>query len=142
MAAPVDPERIAEVVVTASVRGDHVACEQYGITTRTLRRYRERMDKDPDVSATVRVKKQAVTDQWSAELASAIKDAIGFIKRACEAADPTDPAALHSVNGSLKILSDVAQAERFLDARLGPPATGDGASGSDDSGSEESPATH
>lgn len=139
MAAPVDPDRVASVIVEAAISGDAPTCERNGISTRTLRRYRERMDRDPDVSASVRVKKQAVTDKWSADLAGAIKDAISFIKRACVEADPTDPAALHSVNGSLKILSDVAQAERFLDARLGPPPSSDGADGGDDSESSGAP---
>jgi hypothetical protein len=119
-------ERAATILVEAAYFGDKQAADRYGVSVRTVERYRARMDEDDELSAFVAIKKQKFEDEWADELPGAIRASIRFLGRAAQEASAKDPQAIHSVAGSLKILADVALTKQVLDARLtgrGEPET-------------------
>jgi hypothetical protein len=128
-------ERAAKAVATAAVVGDGKAAELHNCSKRSLRRWRETLEDDASLAAAVRTEKETLDADWAEDLTPAIRKAISFLGKAAEDCDTKDPAAVHSVAGALKILTDVATARRVLDARLtrqarkategpGPVATG------------------
>jgi len=119
MPLPVSNERMARVIAESMYHGDRVVAERYGISLRTLQRYRRRYaDGDPDLAALVAQKKAALEREWASELAPAIREAIDYLRRAARDADTHDPNAIHAVAGALKILSEVALTREVLSARL------------------------
>ena len=125
-ARALDVDRAAMVLADALFYGDAKAAERGGVTTRTLRRWRQRMRRDPELSANVRVKKDALASRWANDLAVGIRSACDFIRRACIEGDPKNPDMLRSVAGSLKIMADASFAERMLSARMNPTQCGPG----------------
>lgn len=111
-------ERAATILVEAAFSNDKTAAEKYGVTTRTVQRYRDRLETDDELALLVAIKKQRFEDGWADELSGAIRSSIRFLQRAANEADPKDPAVIHAVAGSLKILADVTLTKKVLDARL------------------------
>ncbi|MCC6649093.1 MAG: hypothetical protein IT374_26430 [Polyangiaceae bacterium] len=125
MAKPgIDRERVATVLVEASLQGDKKTSERYDITTRTLQNWRNRLSQDVELSRLFAAKKKLATEEWASGLAPAIRGAIDFLHRATNDADVKDPAVIHAIAGALKILSGVAVTSRVLDARLARSAGG------------------
>jgi hypothetical protein len=111
-------DRAAAVLVEAAYFGDKAAADRYGITVRSVERYRERLDDDIELSAFVTIKKQEFEDRWAEELPAAIRASIRFLAKAANEADHKDAQTIYSVAGALKILADVTLTKRVLDARL------------------------
>jgi hypothetical protein len=118
MACKLNYDRAARILAEAAMFGDTRTAEKNGVTLQTLRNYRKRAETDGKLLQLLAREKEVLSKRWADDLVPAIRGAIDFIKRACQEADPKDYNALHSVNGSLKILSEVAMGERMLDARL------------------------
>jgi hypothetical protein len=111
-------ERAAVVLVEAAYYGDKAASERNGVTERTVRNYRERLNEDTELSASFLIKKQLFDESWADELPGAIRAGIQFLARAAREADPRDAQTIYSMAGALKILADVTLTKRVLDARL------------------------
>lgn len=119
MAAPnFNIERAAMLLVEAMYTSDKEVARKHKVSERTLRRYRERLDSDPELAALVRLKKEQADSDWSAGLFPAIRGALEFIARATKECDPSDPDAVHAISGALKITSEVAVTKQVIDARL------------------------
>lgn len=95
---------------------------RHGITDRTLRRYRERFGTDPRLTELVQQKRAVVNKAWANDLPSSIDKAIAFLGRAAEHANTGDPDAIHAIAGAAKILSEIQQVGRVIDARLAQQA--------------------
>jgi hypothetical protein len=128
-------ERAGKVLASAAIVGDAKAAELHNCSKRTIQDWRKRIEDDPSLAAACALEKEALDADWAESLTPAIRKAITFLGKAAESCDETDPAAVHSVAGALKILTDVATARRVLDVRLakqarkategfGPVATG------------------
>ena len=111
-------ERAATVLVDAAYMGDKGAAKKHGVTTRTIRRWRERLDTDVYLSSFVREKKILVDQGWASELPSAIRAAIRFVRESAKESKLGDPRATDSVASALEILAEVALTKEILDARL------------------------
>lgn len=116
----IDRERAARILAEAALVGDQKAADNHGICAKTLRRWRERMATDEQMSANVLKNKRRLEADWADKLPAAIRGAIAFLERASQESDPSDPESVHSVTGALKILTDVAIAKQIVDARLAP----------------------
>ena len=114
----VDPERVAQIVVDASLIGDEAAAKRHNVSTKTVGRYRDLAQSDEVVSKLVAAKWEAADKDWSVGLSSAIKAQIEFLNRAATSASHTDPEVIREVTGALKTLADVALTSRMLDARI------------------------
>jgi transposase-like protein len=106
------------VLVEAAFLGDKATSKKFGISTRTLQRWRKRLNEDGRLSSFVAQRKKELDKAWAEEMPIAIKASIDFIRRAAQEAAPNDPDAIHSIAGALKILSEVAMTREVLDARL------------------------
>jgi hypothetical protein len=164
--SPTKREKIATLIVEAATTSDKAVCAKYGITVRTLQRYRKLLDSaapeqaktdekapeevtkatetvaaTPSLSQLVADKKAKVEEGWADEIPGALREAIGFLRRAAKDASTKDPAAIHAVAGAMKLLSETSATWKVLDARLArqnrpvqpangsAPAGGAGASG-------------
>lgn len=117
-------ERIAEILCDAFIsRDDRKTAERHGITDRTLRNWRARLDSDPELSELFRSKKATASEGWADEVPGAMRASVAFLRSAAEQGDPTDPDMVHSIAGSMKLLSEVAATWKLLDQRLAQSAT-------------------
>lgn len=117
-----DPELAATVLLEAIYTTDKKACEKYGITDRTLRRYRQRLATDSELSAIVRTKKEKLDEAWADELPIALRRGIQVIGECVEAVSQDEKAkkdanVIHAISGALKICADMQLTSRVIDAR-------------------------
>lgn len=113
-----DIERAAKILIDATLMGDHAACDKWGITVRSLQRYRSRIDNDKEFRISVAQKKAEQDKAWANEIPTAISSCVEFLRAASQEVDKRDPEAIHAVAGSLKILSEVYITREVIDARL------------------------
>lgn len=72
----VDRDRIARILVEAATSGNvGKTAEKWGITDRTLRNYRERLLKDPQLSEMFRVRVEDAELAWKCDLVRSIRTA-------------------------------------------------------------------
>lgn len=132
----IDYERVSRLLAEGKLFGEVPTKKKYGIAQRTWYRYKARLETDEKLQVLVKQRLGELASTWKDELAPAIRSGISFLRRAANNGDPKDPAAVAAVTGGLKVLAEVAQAERFLDARFGSP-TGSAGSGSGEVGPGE-----
>lgn len=108
----------SSALVDAAYMGDKGAAEKYGVTTRTVRRWRDRLDTDAHLSSFVREKKILTDQEWASELPSAIRASIRFVRESAKESKLGSPDATKVVADALKILAEVALTREILDARL------------------------
>ncbi len=111
-------EQIAQILVEGAYKGDIYVSQQYGITDRTVRNWKNRLGFDVKFSKLFHDKKRLFEREWATELPVAIKAAIEACKRSVQSLDPSDPNGAHAIAGILKILSEIATMREVLDARL------------------------
>jgi hypothetical protein len=111
-------DQIAQMLVEAAYRGDNETAAKYGISARTLQRWRDASAINPQLSQLIAEKNLAFERGWADEAASALKAGLEFLKEAAQKASKTDPAAIHAVAGAVKIASEVLITREVLDARL------------------------
>lgn len=114
-------ERAATVLAEAAIYGDRKALARSGLSDRTLRNYRARLRRDPELSAIFRCKKEALEREWASALAPAIRSALAFLEEAPSRLEPS-PESVHAVAGALKILAEISLTKDVLDARFGQAA--------------------
>lgn len=111
-------ELAAIILVESVFFGDKTTAAKYGISTRTIRNYRKRLNEDTQFSASFQEKKERMEREWAHEMPAAIRASIEFLRKAANDAKTDDPDAIHAVAGALKILSEVALTKEIIDARL------------------------
>ena len=113
--------RAARVVVDSAYLGDKAAAEKHGVSTRTVRRYRERCDSDPKLAAFVRIEAGRREAEWAADLTPAIAAGADFLRRACEEADPSKAENITAVGEALAKLAEVKIAAALVRSRVARP---------------------
>lgn len=113
-----DYERASRALAVAALEGDAVAAQREGITERSVRNYRARMEKDATLSALFHQKKVALENNWANEIAPTLRAALAFIRKAAENLDPKDPEAVHAIAGAFKLVNEGHQTMKVIDARL------------------------
>lgn len=121
-------ERIAEILVDASVsRDDRKTAERFQVSDRTIRNYRRQLETDAELAALFRQKRAQVSEGWANEVPGALREAVGFLRRAAEKGDCTNPNMVHAVAGAMKLLSEVSATWKLLDVRMARSAGAGGA---------------
>src|ERR1051325_2677946 len=118
-------ELAAEVLLTAIFTTDAEACEKYGVSLRSLRRWRQQLAAgDPELAAFVHTKKAVFDAAWAERLSPALSRGLQALDK-CFAEIMTDPrlcknpVIIHALAGAVHILADVDLSNRVIDSRLG-----------------------
>lgn len=111
-------EKMAQALVDAAYTSDEAAASKHGVTVRTIRRWRDQLQDDPELVTKTATAHQAAQGSWVDTIDGAIQAGIDFLARAAAQANPCDPEAIHAVAGAVKILFEVQMSQQILDARL------------------------
>jgi hypothetical protein len=111
-------QRSAIVLVEAEFFGDKGAASKFNVSTRSIRRWRERLETDNELAANVLKYREKFLKDWTEELPLAIKKAIRFLITVPDNADTTDSKIIRAITEALKTLTEVSLTKGMLDARF------------------------
>ena len=111
------------VLIEALFTTDAEACKKYGITERTLHRYRQRLVEDSVLEHLFAEKKRALDDKWADVLPNAMREAVHAIAEISKElrtnpATRRNPVSLERLAGALKLCADVYYTGKVIDARI------------------------
>lgn len=115
------PELAAAALVEAAYSTDKQAAKKYGVTERTIRNWKKKLDEDPEFSRIFHNKRSEFEKGWADEAPEALKAGIDFLKDAAvKAKTQTNPKPdlIHAVAGSTKILFEILAVKQVLDVRI------------------------
>lgn len=120
---PVRTDIRAAIVAEAAWAGDEATCAKFGISRRTLQRFRRALETDPELALALAAKQEAFEQRWLGDIDITLGKAIRTIGEIADKAvkDPSaarNPAMLHELVYAAKMLSDVKLAKTIIDARL------------------------
>lgn len=118
-------ERAAMILVDALFKGDEQAAFDWGISKRTIQRFRKRLATDEGLASFVASKKTLAEQDWSKEANAAITAAVHYIRRAALKSKPS-PEMVHAMAGALKIVSEALAQKRLIDVRTNGVCRADG----------------
>jgi len=124
-----DNQLAARALADAVLTNDRTAAAKHKITDRTLRRYREALDTDAELSASFRTALDALlTSSWVTELDRGLSDLIGQLRtRSLTLAN--SPEGYQALVDAVRALGEIAVAREVLSAArdedAAPATTGD-----------------
>lgn len=123
MPAAVNPEYMAVVLLEAIYSGDDAALKKFGVSLRTLQRWRKQLQSDDGLASFVATKKAELDSRWAESLPAALRNSIEFISEASarSKADPDsyqNPVLVQSIAGAMKLCADVYYTGKIIDARI------------------------
>lgn len=112
-------ERAAAAIAECDYMPQADVAEKYDVSARTIRRWKSRVDEDPELSALVRQKKEEFVERWADKLGDTLREGIDYLQEAARNADAEkpDPQMVRAINGTVKILSEIQLTKDILDAR-------------------------
>lgn len=117
MPQKLDYDRVALILVEAVFFGDARAAQRWGVSTKTVQRYRNELNTNEQLSDCFSIKKQEFELNWATEIPAAVRAGIRFLLEAPQKL-VTTPESVHAVAGAVKILSEIGLAKEIVDARL------------------------
>lgn len=102
-----DNNKVAQVLVDAAFTNDQLAAAKWGVTDRTVRRYRVAMVKDEGLRSQYRKLMKLRLDEWADEIPVTLIAAMDFIRRAAKEADPSNPEAINAISNAFAKLAEV-----------------------------------
>jgi hypothetical protein len=112
------PERIAQIVAEADLFGVAKTVERWGITDRTIRNYRARINDEPELADIFRSKKKELSVAWLETSSQSMLHAIAHAGKLMEKVETLSaekaPGALHAVTGYIKIVGELQIAAHAL----------------------------
>jgi hypothetical protein len=122
--AALNKEVVATVLIDAVYTTDEQACQNYGVSVRSLQRWRRRLfDGDPELAGLVATKKAARDAAWADSLPNVLAKCLHALED-CFAAVQSDPEVLKrpdiifALSGAYKICAEVHLTSRFIEARV------------------------
>lgn len=112
------PELVSEILITSAYEGDETASQKYGVSRRSIIRWRIKMDTDPKLASLVARKVRLHEASWADDAPGAIRDCIAFIRKSTVSANPGDPDVIYSMSGALKILVECSAMNTLLASRM------------------------
>lgn len=113
----IDNERAASILVEAIFYGELTTANRWGISPKTIQRYRERLNEDDKLSVIVQLKKREFERDWVNEVPGALRSGIRFLQTAFQQLDPANAENVHAVAGAIKLLTEVQLTKQVIDAR-------------------------
>ena len=110
-------EQIAQIVVEAMFTSVRDAANKYGISERTVERWRDKVEINPYLSKLVEIKKRAFQRRWVEEAGAFIGQGFAYLHKAANNQD-VSPEMIHAIAGAMKIASEIVTLREVLDARL------------------------
>jgi hypothetical protein len=143
---PLNKDFAASVLLEAVYTTDEIACQKYGVSVRSLQRWRKQLaEGDPELAGSVATKKAVLDATWAENLPPALARGVKALDACCGAihGDPEaqkNPNVIHALAGAVRILAEIHITGKVIDARLanGDPAT----RGLFESGGAESRSAH
>lgn len=123
-------ELAATVLISAAYTTDEQACKQYGVSVRSLQRWRRQLaDGDPELAGFVATKKAAFDAAWAEELPATLKKGMLCISECMEVlrADRNslkNPAMIHAVAGAMSICAEIYFTGKVIGSRIDPEPIG------------------
>lgn len=113
-------EKAAMVLVESDFFGDEEVATRWGITTRTIRNYRNRLAIDPQLSALFQVKRQLFAASWIDDASKTLKISLGELSRRVRiATNEEDAKVIHAIAGAAKIVGELKIAhDALMDAPI------------------------
>jgi hypothetical protein len=118
-------QQVASILVESAYYGATPTATKYGISVRTLQRWRERLDGDRSLQDEFERVRSIFEREWATDAIAAIKAGLHFLTKAAQTVKASDPAAIHAVAGGIKIASEMLIVREVLDARLSGPNRAD-----------------
>jgi hypothetical protein len=118
-----DKEFAATVLLEAAYTTDAIVCQKYGISLRTLQRYRKALSESEELTQFVATKKAALDELWAEQLPRSLRSTIEFLGEAAirakaDASSYRNPALIEAVAGAMKLCADVYYTGKVIDARI------------------------
>ncbi len=110
-------DQIAQILVEAMFTSDQIAAAQHGIATRTIERWRDKINIDTNLSRLVEIKRQAFQRRWIEKAGAFLDQDLEYLHKAAQTQNVT-PEMIHALAGALKIVSEIITIREVLDARL------------------------
>lgn len=112
------------VLLEAIFATDQKACEKFGITDRTLRNYKKRLQTDEEFSAFFRNRKKVFDSQWAEDLNPALRSSIRTIESIAKKIEADsvvwkNPRTLEALARATEVVGEIALTVRVFDAQLG-----------------------
>lgn len=99
-------EKAAMVLVNAILEGDKLTADKFGISVRTVKRYRELAKKDEYLAQLVTKRTDKFADDHDQMVAKANAAVIALLERTCAATEKADSDLLHATFGAYKIINE------------------------------------
>lgn len=122
--AALNKEVAAEALLAAMFTTDEQATQKYGVSLRSLQRWRQQLAAgDPVLAGFVATKKAALDAAWAENLPAALARGLQTLE-SCFAAVQGDPEVLkkpeviHALAGAFRICAEVHMTSRLIEARI------------------------
>jgi hypothetical protein len=112
-----DYDRAAMALIEAVHYGDEVAAQRFGVTKRSIRRWRAKSQVDQTLSYKVRELKDLDNRDWAKNLVDGILAQIDYATRAAQEASPKEPEAIKANAEYFRAMIEAAITKGILDAR-------------------------
>jgi hypothetical protein len=125
---PSDDQR-SKILLEAVASTDEKVCKKYGITLRTLQRYRRKFVTTGDAKLTQAVaeNKAKLDKAWLSQVPATLRACLEYLQRAAAQSSETDPEAIHAIAGAMKMIAETDGTYRLIDVRISGQNGGSGA---------------
>jgi hypothetical protein len=115
-------ERAAMILCDAVMMGDRAAADKWGLTQRSIQRYREKLETDDKLRHYV-AKLQAKQEQdWAGEIPKVLAEGMAFLKGAFvqnrNGGGVSNPETIAALTGAIEVLADIDLTRTIIAARL------------------------
>ena len=113
-----DALTIASILAYSQLWTDVETAKQFGVSSRSIRRYRREMDTDTALAALVHAKRNELELGWADDITATIRTSIRWLREVCASADKKDPATIVAVTQAVRVLADVKITKAVMDVKL------------------------
>lgn len=134
-----DRDRAARILVDAIALGDKAAADKWQVSEKTIQRYRERMQSDPDLSAFVQSILAAEAREWRKVRLNFLRTSIAKLTTLVEAA--SEPKHIRDVSEAIRVVGELQLASDALNVDAGEASDVEG-NAAPRPGAAEPPSVH
>lgn len=119
-------ELAAMVLIAALYKSDAEACQEYGISLRSLQRYRKALATDRLLAEAVATKKAELDKEWAQDFIVPLRKGAQFLLEAFESCRTDkqyikNPVVIQAVAEAVRLCADVVLTSKAIDAQFSDP---------------------